>query len=126
MVQTAARAAKSQTLIDLSAELVRIVNENVRLGRSYAYPDKASRPSGDISELRTHEECPDSEATAPEPGRPDDVTRTSCRIRRLSSEAERRSLRTQAYQSREIYMRVTAGTDLRVGGPGQGADSHSV
>ncbi|SRR6266436_74992 len=99
MVKTAARAAKSQTLIVLSAELLQIVNGNVRLGRSHTYPDRASRPSGDISELKTHEECPDSEATAPELGRPDKVTRTSCKIRRLSSEAERRSL--SVCQSRE-------------------------
>jgi len=74
IVETAARAAKSQTLIVLSAE-----------------PDKASRPSGDISELKTHEECPVRDATAPELGRPDDVVRTSYRIRRLSSEADKRS-----------------------------------
>ena len=91
IVETAARAAKSQTLTVLSAELSLIVNENAGLDRRYAYPDRASRPSGDISELRTHDECPESEATAPELGRPDDVVRTSCKIRRLSSEAERRS-----------------------------------
>lgn len=33
MVETAARAAKSQTLTVLSAELLQIVNGNVRLGR---------------------------------------------------------------------------------------------
>ena len=92
MVETAARAAISQTLTVLSAELLQIVNKDVRFGHLYAYPDRASCPSGDISELRTHEECPDSVATAPELGRPDGVTRTSCRIRRLSSEAERSSL----------------------------------
>lgn len=99
MVETAARAAKSQTLTVLSAELLQIINENVSFGHLYAYPDRASRPSGDISELRTHEECPDNVATAPELGRPDDVTRTSCRIRRLSSEAERRSLSCVSYES---------------------------
>lgn len=94
IVETAARAAKSQTLTVLSAELLQIVNGNVRFSPRYTYPDRASRPSGDISELKTHEECPDNEATAPEPGRLDDVARTSCRIRRLSSEAERSSLST--------------------------------
>ena len=41
--------------------------------------------------LNTQDECPESAATAPEPGFPEDDVRTSCRIRRLSSEAERRS-----------------------------------
>lgn len=61
----------SQILIDLSAE-----------------PDKASRPSGEISVLRTHDECPVNEATAPEPGFPEAETRTSCRINLLSSDAD--------------------------------------
>jgi len=74
IVETAARAAKSHTFIVLSAD-----------------PDKASRPSGDMSVLRTQEECPEKDATAPEPGLPEAEVRTSCRIRRLSSDAERRS-----------------------------------
>jgi len=74
IVETAARADRSHTFIVLSAD-----------------PDKASRPSGDISVLRTQEECPEKDATAPEPGLPEAEVRTSCRIRRLSSDAERRS-----------------------------------
>jgi len=68
------RADKSHTFIVLSAD-----------------PEIASRPSGDISVLRTQEECPDREATAPEPGFPEVEVRTSSRIRRLSSEADKRS-----------------------------------
>jgi len=94
IVETAARAAKSQTLIVLSAELSQLIKGEHEHSCRCAYPDRASRPSGDISELRTHEECPVREATAPELGRPDDVVRTSYRIRRLSSEADRRSFST--------------------------------
>ena len=65
---------------------------NSKKYKPVTYPDRASRPSGDISALRTQEECPDREATAPEPGLPEAEVRTSCRIRRLSSDAERRSL----------------------------------
>ena len=53
-----------------------------------AEPDNASLLSGEMSVLRTHEECPLRVATAPDPGLPDGDTRTSCRMRRLSSDAE--------------------------------------
>ena len=59
--------------------------------QAITYPERASRPSGDISVLRTQEEWPDREATAPEPGLPEAEVRTSCRISRLSSDADRRS-----------------------------------
>ena len=73
-VETAALAAISQTLVVLSAD-----------------PETASLPSGEMSVLRTQEECPLRVATAPEPGLPEDDTRTSCKIRRLSSDADRSS-----------------------------------
>jgi len=65
-------------------------NESVP-GEGETYPDTANLPSGDMSVLRTQDECPESVATAPDPGFPEDEVRTSWRIRRLSSDAERRS-----------------------------------
>ena len=120
VVETAARAAKSQTLMVLSAELF----TTYQWGRVHscrcAYPDRASLPSGDISELRTHEECPVREATAPELGRPDDVVRTSYRMRRLSSEADRRSFSTISHVcdiSRWCHKPESQGTMTRSGHP---------
>ena len=51
-----------------------------------SYPDSPSLPSGEMSVLRTQDVWPEKEATAP-PG----AVRTSCRTRRLSSDALRRS-----------------------------------
>jgi hypothetical protein len=45
--------------------------------RTAIYPDMARRPSGDMLVLSTHEEWPVRVATAPEPGFPDGVERTS-------------------------------------------------
>lgn len=56
-----------------------------------AYPESASLPSGATSVLRTHDECPANVATAPEPGFPEGVYRTSWSVRRLSSDADTRS-----------------------------------
>ncbi len=70
-VDTAARAPISHTFVVLSAE-----------------PDTARRPSGEMSVLRTQDECPVNVATAPEPAFPEGEVRTSCRISRLSSEAD--------------------------------------
>lgn len=62
--------------------------------RRRTYPDRASLESGEMSVLRTQLECPEKEATAPEPGLPDaEEVRTSCRMSRLSSEADMRSCR---------------------------------
>lgn len=59
--------------------------------RMDTHPDTASLPSGEKSVLNTHDECPVRVATAPEPGFPDGETRTSCRISRLSSDADKSS-----------------------------------
>jgi len=63
----------------------RVEHDNV-LELCVTYPDRASRPSGDTSTLRTQEEWPMNDAIMP-PG----ATRTSCKTRRLSSDALRRS-----------------------------------
>lgn len=84
-VETAARAAISQTLVVLSAD-----------------PETASLLSGEISVLRTQEECPLRVATAPEPGLPEEDTRTSCRIRRLSSDADSSSYSQAQVGQRDV------------------------
>ena len=85
------RADKSQTLIVLSADLWADQVGSLGPGTHQTYPERASLPSGEIWVLRTHEEWPVREATAPEPGFPDGDTRTSCRIRRLSSDPDSKS-----------------------------------
>jgi hypothetical protein len=52
------------------------------------YPESPRRPSGEMSALRTQEECPEKEATAL-PG----AERTSWSTRRLSSEALNNNLK---------------------------------
>lgn len=92
IVETAARAPTSHTLIVLSAELdnevsAMLIHDKTETAAA-TYPESARRPSGEISVLSTQEECPDNVATAPEPGFPEGEYRTSCSVRRLSSDAE--------------------------------------
>lgn len=69
---------------------------NIHAISDIIYPDKISFASGENAVLRTQEVWPISDATAPEPAllalpEPDEGTRTSYRMRRLSSDADRRS-----------------------------------
>ena len=94
MVETAARAPMSHTLMLLSADLLKghqsqaRQQEKTRWYMGDFYPESPRRPSGEMSALRTQEECPEKEATAL-PG----AERTSCSTRRLSSEALNNSLK---------------------------------
>lgn len=97
IVDTAARAARSHTFTVLSAD-----------------PESASLPSGDMEVLSTQDECPTREATAPDPGLPDGDTRTSCNIRRLSSEPDSNSCESADHAKErtvtacEVYVAVNA------------------
>ena len=91
IVETAARAPMSHTLIFLSADLLNRHQSRTRQSkkkkkydntRRNMYPESPKRPSGEMSALRTQEVCPEKEATVL-PG----AERTSCSTRRLSSEA---------------------------------------
>ena len=62
--------------------------------RMETHPETARRPSGEMSALKTQDEWPVSVATAPEPGFPDVVERTSCKMSRLSSDAVRSNCET--------------------------------
>jgi hypothetical protein len=55
------------------------------------YPETASLPSGDISALRTQDEWPPKDATAPEAVLLGEETRTSNKVNVLSSDDDRRS-----------------------------------
>lgn len=94
VVDTDARAARSHTLMLLSAELWGHVRDTIISQEGGTHPETARRPSGEISALRTQDEWPVSVATAPEPGLPEAVERTSCKTRRLSSDAVRSNCET--------------------------------
>ena len=112
VVDTAARVLMSQTLMVLSADLykssrgseVRILNSS-RGGerRRNAYPERASRPSGENAVLNTQDPCPTSAATAPPPP-PLPFSRTSKRVSRLSSEADSKSEESADQESARTVM----------------------
>lgn len=125
IVETAVRADRSQTLIVLSADLQKYQIDNLGSGMPQTHPERANLPSGEICVLRTQDECPVREATAPEPGLPDGDTRTSCRIRRLSSDPDNRSWiecgqrGVRWRESSLLYYR-------RVWGPGKSPNCHGM
>src|SRR6266576_366504 len=78
-VETQALAPISQTLTVLSADLITIHDTYQHQIKTMAYPESASRPSGEISTLSAHDEWPAKEVTT-FPAAP----LTSCRTSRLS------------------------------------------
>ena len=93
-------------------------------GKEGTHPETARRPSGEMSALRTQDVCPVSVATAPDPGFPEAVERTSCKMSRLSSDAV--SSNCEIYQLNQHRTRESNKADLSITGPRKRADSHGM
>jgi hypothetical protein len=108
-------------LIRRSKEIEHISRISETQCGEFCYPERASRPSGDISVVSTQDECPENEATAP-PG----AVRTSCNTRRLSSEALNSNWNQvlEYFQCAEQVKEIRAYIGVRR--PSQGTDGHCM